>query len=193
MKKNHSFYFNELCGAMGKKLMYTLAPFVFPRERKFRVKFYQNVREAATVCGVKDKSSIQHDVIIVLCKIFGVTHGQRAVFIGIEIKDTLRDLLNDEKMLQYLGASEYQFYGVPEFLVSKALRKIESFGEKARYIGLINLDEGVIVKMPKKHPVRQERRQAMITDLFLVRDMDPKRVSLPVAFVTKGRIFHYNS
>lgn len=85
--------------------------------------------------------------------------------VSIEFKFSLEDLTkNGYKMVQYLGATDYFFLGVPKPLLPEAIKLLQEspLKEHIEQIGLINLSSGQIVLMPTRQKEKDKMRQAII-------------------------------
>ncbi len=68
--------------------------------------------------------------------------------LSIEIKTTLGDLVKDKKVNQYLGATPWMAFAVPEELIPAAICKIQEDPLTMPFKGLVNATTGEIVIMP---------------------------------------------
>lgn len=82
--------------------------------------------------------------------------------ISAEIKTSLRDLLEDKKMNQYLGATPLFFLAVPEELLPAAVSKIQEDPAVGQFKGRIFIETGEIVIMPVKQPFVSHERCARL-------------------------------
>ena len=84
--------------------------------------------------------------------IFFVEPGMRALnqhqiySVGMELKNSREDLMHDSKMENYLGYTDFFFIGVPEALAQDALKRAEGNAQ----IGVVDIDNGIIYKLPKR-------------------------------------------
>ena len=92
--------------------------------------------------------------------IFFVQPGNRALnqkqcyTVGVELKNSKSDLMNDKKMENYLGYTDFFFIGVPSDLVDDALKR----SGDSLHIGVFDLENGLIVKLPKKNEVEMSHK-----------------------------------
>ena len=129
-----------------------------------------------------EKNYFRHDVIFVLNpgkkeRKYGSGFDYHYHVLSIEIKCSLLDLLKDENITQYLGATHYCFLAGPKNMLSNGIRKIRSFEESGRYVGLINSNNGDIVIMPESQEeihVR-ERQDRLLANMY----NNPKRYDNP--------------
>ncbi len=93
--------------------------------------------------------------------------------VSIETKNSQSDLMKDGKILSYLGATSYAFLAVPERLIPDAIDKIDSYDDRAQYIGLINADNGDIILFPasQEELLDRARQDRLLASMFL----SPKR------------------
>lgn len=80
--------------------------------------------------------------------------------VGIEIKENVEDLRRDEKIMKYLGWTDFFLIMVPSALTEEALRKIKQLGDP--HIGLLSysIDSCRVVKTP------QRQKEASIENKF---------------------------
>ena len=94
--------------------------------------------------------------------VFFVEPGYRALdqrqcyTIGIELKQSKADLMGDKKMEKYLGWTDLFFIGVPADLTEEALVKAKEVNNE--YIGVIDVENGLIIKNSKKMKVTDRNR-----------------------------------
>lgn len=94
--------------------------------------------------------------------VFFVEPGYRALdqrqcyTIGIELKQSKADLMGDKKMEKYLGWTDLFFIGVPADLTEEALVKAKEVNNE--YIGVIDVENGLIIKNSKKMKVSDRNR-----------------------------------
>ncbi|MBQ3812341.1 MAG: hypothetical protein II841_02110 [Bacteroidales bacterium] len=93
----------------------------------------------------------------------------RIITVSIEIKTNLENLKSDEKIDQYLGATNYFFLAVPHHLVEAAQKKILSPFEKRPYKGVIDATSGKIIVMPKCQELDRERHIRLSSSMFLTK------------------------
>lgn len=98
---------------------------------------------------------------VLLVKPFYSAFGNQLFSIGVEIKTSKLDLLKDAKFTDYLGFTNYMFFAVPEKLVQLTLQKCENFEN----IGVINIKNSVIVKMPTFQDVSVENSEALLRQI----------------------------
>ncbi len=82
--------------------------------------------------------------------------------VGIELKNIKPDLMHDEKMEEYLGYTNFFFIGVPENLVDDALVRAGN----NYHIGVMNLENGEIVKLPKRNEVNETHRIEILEQIL---------------------------
>ena len=85
--------------------------------------------------------------------------------VSVEIKNSLEDLTkNGPKMVQYLGATDYFFLGVPKDLLPAAVQLLQRkpLAAHVDQIGLIDLTKGRIVIMPSRQKEKDKLRQALL-------------------------------
>ena len=89
-----------------------------------------------------------------------------AFSVGIEVKASKEDLLNDDKLAFYLGWTDFYFLAVPKYLSGYAVGKAAMVDDR---IGVISICENGCVDIIKK-PVRQRilasNRYAMMMELL---------------------------
>lgn len=94
--------------------------------------------------------------------VFFVEPGYRALdqrqcyTIGIELKQSKSDLMGDKKMEKYLGWTDLFYIGVPADLTGEALEKAKEVNNE--YIGVIDIENGLIIKNSKKMKVSERNR-----------------------------------
>lgn len=96
--------------------------------------------------------------------VFFVGSGKAAAYhgdyftIGIEIKSNLMDLLSDNKMIHYVGKTDYCFLGVEDGLIEDALRKVENLNG----FGVVSLTTGHIIRQAPRQFVDADVRQQFL-------------------------------
>lgn len=95
--------------------------------------------------------------------VFFIQPGQRALnqhqcyTAGVELKNSKADLMGDDKIVKYLSWTNYFFIGVPSDLIEDAKTKIQEIYKTYLYakdlIGLMNVESGEIVILPKRQSV----------------------------------------
>lgn len=104
--------------------------------------------------------------------------------VSVEIKNSLEDLTkNGPKMVQYLGATDYFFLGVPKNLLPAAVQLLQRkpLAGHVDQIGLIDLTKGRIVIMPSRQKEKDKLRQALVCQRIYEQH---KRYSNPEAAYT---------
>ena len=92
--------------------------------------------------------------------------------VGIEVKANKLDLLEDEKIEDYLGWTDYFFIAVPDNLVKLAIKRFENEPR----IGVVSLDSGNINKMPAWQEVPSGRKLAIMEQAFYFNDPERCKV-----------------
>lgn len=83
--------------------------------------------------------------------------------IMVETKTHLRDLVEERKMSDYMGAANFSFFSVPKVLILHAFEHIEKVYPKLRhYIGICCYETGEIICMPKKRKRDNERTDKLL-------------------------------
>lgn len=140
-----------------------------------------------------EKASFRHDIILSFLpgkkeRKDGSGFDYHVHHVSIETKRKRKDLLRDNKILQYLGAVDYCFLAVPKDLLSDGVGKICSFEDYKGFVGLINSDNGDIVIMPESQGEIQvrERQDRLLANMHSnpKRFDDPEEVYLPHKFQT---------
>ena len=85
--------------------------------------------------------------------------------VGLELKNSKGDLLNDRKMEHYIGYTDFFFIGVPQNLTDEAL---ERAGDNL-HIGVVDIENGVIIKMPKHIDAPIVNRYALIEQIMFAK------------------------
>lgn len=107
-----------------------------------------------------------------------------SVMIGIEIKQTRKDLCRDKKLFSYVSSFDYSFLAVTPDLIQAALRKVENCPE----FGVFDVTSGNIWKMPVRYPLDQDRRLHNLQTCFSFYWSQPEtiRILLPEAHLCLG-------
>lgn len=74
--------------------------------------------------------------------------------VGIELKGNKLDLTQDKKFDKYLGWTDFLFFGVTNDLINDALEMAAAYDN----IGVIDVEFGIIVKLPKRCQVPTDNR-----------------------------------
>lgn len=82
--------------------------------------------------------------------------------VGFEVKANIRDLNRDGKMSAYLNWTDLFFLAVPDHLVREAERKVAD----SERIGVVSIDNGLVVKMPKWQVVPMDKRHELMKEAF---------------------------
>ena len=82
--------------------------------------------------------------------------------VGVEIKGSKSDLRQDSKLEKYLGWTDFMFLAVPDELIEEAVKKTES----NELIGVLDIEQGLIVKLPKKCQVKPENKLWMYEQII---------------------------
>lgn len=176
MKKNstHKKLFQML--VLGD-FAHQLASQIYPYEENRNVINYQAMDEVTDPGTDFDPSDIttkcRHDAILSFFPEYGRTARPLDKNLGeswfthvsIEFKNSLSDLLkNGSRMVQYLGATDYFFLGVPKNLLPDAVQLLQRkpLSDHADQIGLVDLTKGQIVIMPCRQKEKDKLRQALI-------------------------------
>lgn len=85
--------------------------------------------------------------------------------VGLELKNSKEDLLNDKKMEHYIGYTDFFFIGVPQHLTDEAL---ERAGDSL-LIGVVDIENGVIVKLPKRIDAPMVNRYALLEQIMFAK------------------------
>jgi hypothetical protein len=89
--------------------------------------------------------------------------------VGIELKGTKEDLKRDNKIVKYLGWTDFMFLGGPEHLQKDLLAKVEEldkqYPEHAGKIGVMSTDTGIVNKLPKRQDVPDGHRIDMLNQI----------------------------
>lgn len=83
----------------------------------------------------------------------GINRGQ-CFTAGIEIKGHLNDLKYDDKIMHYLGWTDFMYIGVPHDLVEEAVKKAAMDDR----IGVLDLDKIKVVKIPVRQDISIENK-----------------------------------
>ncbi len=127
---------------------------------------FDNIREYNPPCGDHKNTWVDNDAVIIY-----IPQGKACKnTVAIEIKDRLSDLLEDSKMRQYIGSSDYYFLAVTSVLIIPALVLLMEISSD-NDIGLIDLDNEEVVVVPGLVNVDAERRRKLLAMCCL----NPKR------------------
>ena len=153
-----------LSGDSGKAFVKDLTQRVYLWAEKVPVEYYiyrifteVTIRKATgerTRLGLDKSKHFRFDAI------FFVQPGNRALnqkqcyTVGVELKNSKSDLMNDKKMENYLGYTDFFFIGVPSDLGKDALQRS---GENP-YIGVFDLENGLILKLPKRNSIEMSHQ-----------------------------------
>ena len=96
--------------------------------------------------------------------------------VGVEVKVTSRDLLNDEKIPHYLGWTDFFFLASPDDLIEQTLTKASI----SPYVGVVSLDSGKIYKYPVRQDVSLDRKVEVMTQAFYKHGDNRKSILLEV-------------
>ena len=82
--------------------------------------------------------------------------------VGIELKNSKDDLMQDKKIESYLSWTDYFFIGVPSAIIEDTKKKIDTiyaqYPHTVGYIGLMNVETGQIVILSKRQSLTFENR-----------------------------------
>lgn len=109
----------------------------------------------------KDKPQRRRFDAILLVKPYYKAWGGELFSIGIEIKVSKSDLKQDSKFQEYLEFTNYMFFAVPHELIELALEKCKDFDK----VGVINLEDSSIVKMPTCQDVPVQNSEALLREI----------------------------
>lgn len=130
-----------------------------------------NIREYHPPRSLTEKAWLENDAVMVFIPSRESSSGGHHISkVSIEIKTELEDLLKDDKMELYVGATEYMFLAVPSMLILPAIKRLEYKAEYEGKIGLIDFSEGEIVIMPTVNRDFDRVRSAqLMSSCFLTR------------------------
>lgn len=102
--------------------------------------------------GYEKSDKYRFDAVLFIKPSVGAV-GQGTCFTcGIEIKGERNDLMQDTKIIEYVGWTDVFFIGVPTELVDDAIEKRDElsrlYPEEAKYVGVVGLDDGVVYRAP---------------------------------------------
>lgn len=142
------------------RAVYTWAskvPDVFYNYRIFEELTIRYETDEKTRLGLDKQDHYRFDAV------FFIQPGQRALnqhqcyTAGVELKNSKADLMGDDKIVKYLTWTNYFFIGVPSDLIEDAKTKIQEIYKTYLYakdlIGLMNVESGEIVVLPKRQSV----------------------------------------
>jgi hypothetical protein len=89
--------------------------------------------------------------------------------VGIELKGTKEDLKRDDKIIKYLGWTDFMFLGGPEYLQNELLAKAaeidKQYPEYTGEIGVMSTDTGLVNRLPKRQSVPDGHRIDMLNQI----------------------------
>ena len=164
MAAAHANLLPLLAGEPGKTFVANLTQRIYDWAVKIPTDFYKyrfftevSIRVAT---GEKTRLGLERNKHYRFDAIFFVEPGMRALnqhqiySAGMELKNSKEDLMHDNKMENYLGYTDFFLIGVPEPLVSDALKRAEGNEQ----IGVVDIESGSIYKEPKRIYVTAEHR-----------------------------------
>lgn len=102
---------------------------------------------------------------IVLIKPHYKAYGNECLVVGVEIKVSEADLLQDKKYTDYLGYTDFMFFAVPAKLLDSALDKASQHDN----IGVISTTSLTIHKMPTRQTVPQENFEELFRQILFTK------------------------
>lgn len=118
---------------------------------------------------------------------------------GIEIKGESNDLMQDTKIIDYVGWTDVFFIGVPSELVDAAIEKRDElarlYPEEAKYVGVMCLDDGKAYVTPLVQEVSLQAKYEVLqqviygshlvwgetsgSEVIILEAADPQNVTIP--------------
>lgn len=152
MNKNEKTVFKILVEGMTPSIF---AERIFPKQlidEPYCFEAMDHVREQNIAHPENSKVAFEHDAVFCFARwrSYKPNYPYEQTTLSIEIKTTLGDLLEDDKVNQYLGATPWMAFAVPEELIPAAICKIREDPLTMPFKGLINATTGEIVIMPKE-------------------------------------------
>lgn len=98
--------------------------------------------------------------------------------VGIELKNSRADLMQDEKIEKYIGFTDFFFIGVPKDLVPAAIEKSNKLA-LANKVGVMAVDTGGIAKLGERIMVKKENKIMILEQVLyntIFRDMTAKGI-----------------
>lgn len=152
------------------KIVHTIMPFTTKMATPPQFKIYNEVTiriptDDKTRFG-KDKPQRRRFDSIAVIKPHYKAWGEEILTVGIEIKVSKSDLMNDKKLKEYLGYTNFFFVAVPAELVEDAKQKI---GEDKDSIGIIGIqgNRADIIMLSNIKSVKTEHSQQLFQELIL--------------------------
>ncbi|MBO4822129.1 MAG: hypothetical protein J5548_11795 [Prevotella sp.] len=149
--------------------------------------------------GYEKSDKYRFDAVLFIKPSVGAV-GQGTCFTcGIEIKGDHADLMQDTKIIEYVGWTDIFFIGVPRELVEDAIEKrnelVRLYPEEAKYVGVMCLDDGMVYITPTIQKVSLQARYEVLqqviygshlvwgetsgSEVVTLHEADPQDITIP--------------
>lgn len=159
-----------LIGDAGKKFVMDLTLSTYEWADKVPSEFFNyRIFEELTIryeTGQKTRFGLDKNDHYRFDAVFYIQPGRRALNqkqcynVGVELKNSKADLMGDHKIDKYIGWTDFFFVGVPSALIEDAQKKVNEIYQKDEklkdLIGVLNVETGEIVSMPKRQDISLE-------------------------------------
>ena len=120
--------------------------------------------------GYEKSNKYRFDAVLFIKPSVGAV-GQGTCFTcGIEIKGDHNDLMQDTKIIDYVGWTDIFFIGAPRELVEDAIEKrnelVRLYPEEAKYVGVMCLDDGMVYITPTIQKVSLQARYEVLQQVI---------------------------
>lgn len=120
--------------------------------------------------GYEKSDKYRFDAVLFIKPSVGAV-GQGTCFTcGIEIKGDHNDLMQDTKIIDYVGWTDIFFIGAPRELVEDAIEKrnelVRLYPEEAKYVGVMCLDDGMVYITPTIQKVSLQARYEVLQQVI---------------------------
>ena len=168
----HNDYVKELNGEIGESLvrqLCQLSPTIRARYSEVLVKFWclkefvvRFDKGIVLPDGRFERCNKRMDTMIFVEPSLNSLAQKWTFKIVVEVKANIKDLLDDNKMPNYLGWSDFFLIAVPDGLIKAALRKAAADSR----IGVVSLTSGKIHKIPAWQDVSLGRKYEVMEQAF---------------------------
>lgn len=173
----------------GKQFVTDLTHRVYPWSVKISDKYINyrifeevSIREDATSTirlGLDYRPNYRFDCVFFIEPGYRSLNQRQVYTVGVKLKDSKVNLMDDDKMEHYIGYTDFFFIGVPSDLIPDAINR--AYENEDGLIGVFSVDDGKIQMMPQKQEptVEHERdllQQIMYSRMFLEEFKDGGKV-----------------
>ncbi len=134
--------------------------------------------------GLDKQDHYRFDAVLFIQPGYRALNQNQCFTVGIELKNTKADLMDDHKMGKYLGWTDLFFIGVPADITEDAIKKADEVSEKVfgnkSMIGVFDIENGIIYKIPshKQHVSMENRLKIQEQVIYNVLFNDMKSITV---------------